>query len=177
MFKDAFDKICWALLAVVTVALVALAASGGGSDSRKGAGKALEREMAYHARVELINKLFGPVEQLRGEGKHQEALLRLDELNRKYPGEAHGRILQGLILRDMGAADEAVASFVEGIRINGDYVDRKSPLSRRPEIQRLVDERGKEISARAAANPDNRSAAALLAKVNYLKSRLAGGCE
>ena len=35
----------------------------------------------------------------------------------------------------------------------------------------------KSIGARAAANPDNRSIAAAMRKINYLKSRLAGGCE
>jgi hypothetical protein len=77
----------------------------------------------------------------------------------------------------MGALDEAVSSYVEGIKLNGDYVDRKSPLSRRPEIQRLVDEGLKRLASRAAANPDNRSLAASRQKIYYLKSRLAGGCE
>jgi len=180
MFKDHFDRFCWALLAGAILALMAvLFLSPGSLDGKPGSGhnKAMEREMAYYARVELINKLYGPVEQLRSVGSNQEALLKLDELNRKYPGEAHGHILQGLILQDMGAPDEAVASFVEGIKLNGDYVDDKSPLARRQEIQRLVDSSVKGISARAAANPGNRTLASLVQKVNYLKSRLAGGCE
>jgi hypothetical protein len=77
----------------------------------------------------------------------------------------------------MGAFDEAVSSYVEGVKLNGDYVDAKSPLSRRTEIQRLVDEGLKSINQRAAASPDNRSLAVSRQKINYLKSRLAGGCE
>lgn len=179
MFNDTFDKITWLLLAVVIAALVALPAMNHGSGDGKaaGLGKAAEREMAYRARVELIGKLYGPVEDLRKAGKSQEALLKLDELIRKYPGEAHGHILQGEILREMGALDEAVASFEAGVKLNGDYVDAKSPLSRRGAIQGLVDEGLRSIGGRAAANPGNRSLAASLAKVNYLKSRLAGGCE
>jgi len=180
MFRDYFDKSCWGLLVVALTALLAvLIVDAGQRDgkSARGSNKAMEREMAYYARVELINKLYGPVEVLRSAGRNQEALLKLDELNRKYPGEAHGHILQGLILQDMGAPDEAIASFVEGIKLNGDYVDDKSPLSRRREIQGLVDIRSKDVSARVAANPDNRTLAGLLQKTNYLKSRLAGGCE
>lgn len=179
MFSDAYDKLLWLLLALAVAAIVLLLVVGGGPGGGKqaGLGKAVEREMAYRARVELIGKLYGPVETMRRSGNNSAALLKLDELIRKYPGEAHGYILQGEILREMGTADEALASFVQGVKLNGDYLDANSPLSRRDEIQRLVDEDAKSIGARAAANPDNRTAAAALQRVNYLKSRLAGGCE
>lgn len=179
MLTDTFDKITWLLLAVIIAALAVLLATGHGAGDGKAAGldKAAEREMAYRARVELINSLYGPVEELRNAGKNQEALLKLDELIRKYPGEAHGHILQGEILRGMGALDEAVASFEAGVKLNGDYVDARSPLSRRSTIESLVDEGLRTIGGRAGANPGNRSLAASLRRVNYLKSRLAGGCE
>ncbi len=180
MFKDRFDKICWALLATALISLIVMLVAGSGKPDEKagkGLGKALERDMTYRARVDLINKLYGPVETLHKAGNRQQALLKLDELIRTYPGEAHGHILQGQILFEMGAFDEAVTSFFEGVKLNGDYVDNKSPLSHRQEIQRLVDEGSKSTSARAGANPDNRSIAASMRKVNYLKSRLAGGCE
>lgn len=180
MFKDRFDKICWALLTIALVSLIAVIATGSGRQNGQpggGLGKALEREMSYRARVELIGKLYGPVEALQKSGNKQEALLKLDELIRAYPGEAHGHILQGQMLREMGGLDEAIASYYEGIKLNGDYVDSKSPLSRRTEIQSLVDEGSRSIGARAAANPGNKSIAASMRKINYLKSRLAGGCE
>lgn len=179
MFKDTFDKLCWALLVLVVGSAVFLLAMGGGTAGKGSAAlnKELDREMAYRARIELINKLYAPVEALRKGGNSQAALLKLDELTRKYPAEAHGYILQGEILKDMGDFDEAVASYVKGVKLNGDYVDAKSPLSRRDEIQRLVDAGLKNVGARAAANPGNRSLESLLQQINYLKSRLAGGCE
>ncbi len=181
MAHDRFDRF---LIFVSLAAIIALAAvirantpASAGHDGSKDLNKALEREMNYRARIELINKLYGPVETLRKDGHKQEALLKLDEINRLYPGEAHGHILQGLILWEMGAADEAVSAFVDGVKLNGDYVDDKSPLSRRADIQRLVNEESKSIAARSAANPGNSSLSILLQKNNYLKSRLAGGCE
>jgi cytochrome c-type biogenesis protein CcmH/NrfG len=180
MFRDGFDKLCWVFLIAVTISLATLLYRniGAGSENRAaGPGKALERELAYRARVGLITQLYAPVENLRKEGNNQTALLKLDELIRKYPTEAHGHILQGEILLGMGAFDEAVSSYVEGVKLNGDYVDAKSPLARRAEIQHLVDEGLKNISQRTAANPGNRSLAAVRQKLHYLKSRLAGGCE
>jgi hypothetical protein len=180
MFKDTFDKVCWLLMAMAICSLASLIATNSGKNagkSRAGLGKAVEQEMAYRARAELIDKIYAPVESIRKVGNGQAALLKLDELIRKYPGEAHGYILQGEILREMGTLDEAVASFVEGVKLNGDYVDAKSPFSRRGEIQQLVDEGTKNLGQRASANPGNRSLATSLQKLNYLKSRLAGGCE
>lgn len=179
MFKDGFDKLCWLLLATACAAMAAMLLTGGGAGDRRAAGpdKAFEREMAYRARVEMIGKIYEPVEALRKEGNSQAALLKLDELIRKYPGEAHGHILQGQILLEMGTLEEAAASFVEGVRLNGDYVDAKSPLSRRDLIQKLVTDGLKSVGARASANPGNKTLAASLRRLNYLKSRLAGGCE
>ena len=174
MFKDAFDKGCWLFLAVVICSLAVLlymnGRAGTGKRDAGAGGKALERELAYRGRIELITQLYAPVENLRKEGNNQTALLKLDELIRKYPAEAHGHILQGEILRSMGALDEAVSSYVEGVKLNGDYVDAKSPLSRRGDIQRLVDEGLKNIGQRASANPSNRTLAASRLKLNYLKS-------
>lgn len=141
------------------------------------ASKSLERELAYRAKVQLIAEIYAPVELLHKEGKNQNALLKLDELIIKYPSEAHGHILQGGILLEMGAFDEALSSYVAGIKLNGDYLDPKSPLSRRTEIQKLVDDGLKSVGQRLAANPGNTSIASSRQKLNYLKSRLAGGCE
>jgi tetratricopeptide (TPR) repeat protein len=181
MLKDAYDKILWSLLAVTLVAVAVVLLGHGAADSATkgpaGPDKALEREMAYQARVEFINKLYAPVDALRRAGDPQGALFKLDELVRLYPNEAHGHILQGEILYAMGALDEAVARYVDGVRLNGDYVDRKSALSRRGEIQKVADDGLRQIGARSRANPGNRSLAESLKNVNYLRSRLAGGCE
>ncbi len=181
MLKDSYDKIL-CLFLIVTAAAVAVLFTGHGSagDAAKaspGPDRSMEREIAYQARVAFLQKLYAPVEALRKAGDAQGALFKLDELNRLYPNEAYGRILQGEILFGMGALDEAVARYAEGVRLNGDYVDRKSPLSRRGEIEAAADEGMRVIGARARANPANLSLALSLKNVNYLKSRLAGGCE
>lgn len=179
MFRDRFDNITLLLLALFAAGLVFLLAGERTPAGARGGGldKAAAREMAYRARLELIGKLYAPVEALRREGQGQTALLKLDQINRNYPGEAHGKILLGEILLESGTLEEALTAYVEGVKLNGDYLDPKSPLTRRPEIERLVERGVKEIGAKAAANPGNRSLAQSLGRVQYLKSRLAGGCE
>ncbi len=180
MLKDAFDKSLWLLLALTLVALAAVLSGHetGGEGARNGAlDKALERQMAFQARVDLLGRLYAPVESQLKSGDLQGALFKLDELARIYPNEAHGSILRGEILSRMGALEEALASYVQGVRLNGDYVDGKSPMSRRTEIQRVVDEGVRVVGDKARANPGNRSLAVAMGNVNYLRSRLAGGCE
>lgn len=181
MPADKFDKVLWLLVMVVLTALAATIAkhslSAGNGSPGTGASKAMEKEMAFQARVSLLQKIYAPVEDMRQRGDLQGALLRLDELNRSYPGEAHGYILKGEILNASGAVEEAIASYVQGIKISGDYIDRKNALSRRDTIKVLADKGHQLIGARARANPGNKSLAAAMSNVNYLKSRLAGGCE
>lgn len=180
MFKDTYDKLCWLFLIAIAISAGFIFYYNSGSDEQKRnskSSKSLERELAYRARVELINQLYAPVEILSKDGNNQSALLKLDELIRKYPTEGHGHILQGKILLEMGAFDEALSSYTTGVKLNGDYVDAKSSLSRRDEIQSLVDTGMKNITQKSVSNPGNRSLASSRQKLNYLKSRLAGGCE
>ncbi len=180
MRTDAHDKLLWLLIALCLAGAGYLAAAvprGGeaAADSRQA--KALERDVAAQARAAFIQKVYAPVEELRRQGNLPGALLKLDELGRRYPGEAHGHILQGEILRDLGSLPEATASFVAGVRLNAAYLDADNPLSRRDEIRRLVTQGVASLTDRARRNPDDRTARQALQNVYYLQSRLAGGCE
>jgi hypothetical protein len=178
---DFVDRLHWFVLTAAVAALVGLLAFAaprqGEATPTAGSDKALERQIAYQARTALLQQLYGPVEALVQAGRPQQALLELEALGRSYPGEAHGQILKGEILRGMGALEQAAASYVAGVRLNGDYVDRQSPLTRRAEIRQLVDAGLATVGPRAAANPENASLAAALKDLRYLQSRLAGGCE
>lgn len=170
----------WVGLAVVAAALGALlltADAGGVAGSSAAVDKALQREIAYQARSTFLQKLYAPVEVLWHDGDAQRALLKLEELARRYPGEAHGDILAGAILAELGAQEESVAKYVRAVRLNGDYVDERSPFSRRDEIGRAVEAGLERLVPRARAHPENPTLAAALKDVYYLQSRLAGGCE
>lgn len=180
MTKGLFDKLLWMALIALAVALVVIVVTSSRPDEQAGGkalDQALERALAYQSRVALIRELYGPVETLVKAGQDQAALLKLTEIEKTYPGEAHGQMLKGEIQARLGALDEAVASYAAGVKLRGDYVDKKNPLSRRTEIGRVVESGLRTVSARQAANPDNRTAKATKKQLYYLQSRLAGGCE
>lgn len=180
MAKGLFDKLLWLALAILAGSLVVVMASSsrpGEQAGTKALDQALERTMAYQSRVALIRELYGPVETLVQAGQDQGALLKLAEIEKNFPGEAHGQMLKGEIQARLGALDEAVASYAAGVKLRGDYVDRENPLSRRNEIGQVVEKGLQAVSARLALNPDNRTAKATMKQLYYLQSRLAGGCE
>lgn len=177
MPRDLPDKILWSLLSLTAIALAVVLFSHSSRTSAAGSGegidKAVEREIIAQSRMALLQKLYGPVEQLRADGQLQAALLKLEEVGRSYPGEAHGSMLQGEILLQMGAFDEGVASLVRAVRLNGEYVDAKSPLSRRGQIEKTV----KEGLAGMKGRGQGGAGKEVQKNLFYLQSRLAGGCE
>ena len=181
MTRSRFDLALWGALLLICAALVIMPLRSerpaGAAGEAQALDRALERSLKYQARIALIRDLYAPVEALRQTGQTQGALLKLAELEKSYPGEAHGRILQGEIQAQLGALDEAVASYAAGVRLNGDYIERDNPLSQRPAIQRLVASGLADVEARLAANPDNRTTLQTRKELYYLQSRLAGGCE
>ncbi len=179
MLRDRFDRaVLLGLLVVVAAFGWQLVSSPGESGDRsQAAERIVAQEIAHQARISFLQRVYEPVEELRAAGKSQQALLKLEEIARNYPGEAHGLILRGAILQEMGALEEAIASYVEALQRNSEYVDERSPLSRRTEIGQLVDQGLATLRARARANPGNPSVKAALTNVYYLQSRLAGGCE
>jgi tetratricopeptide (TPR) repeat protein len=177
MKLDRFDKILLSFLVITVIALAVYSAGSLPAKTTAVETRSMERELAAQARVGLLEKLYAPVTGAMQAGQYQEALLKLEEVNTRYPGEAHGFILKGEILYKMGVSDGAAAGFVRGVKLNGDYIDKNSPFSKRDTIAILVE---KSLPAALSAYKSSNSNPALkenLANLNYLKSRLAGGCE
>jgi len=177
--RDRFDKIIVGLLAVVLTCSVVLllGATPGGSAQDAELSRRLEREIAYQARVSFLERHYQPVMELRDQGALQEALLKLEELGRSLPGEAHTDLLSGDILLHMGEFERSLTKLAAAVRRNADYVDMASPLNRRPLIESAVAEGLPLMRDRLRAQPNSPSLEQVVKDGYYLQSRLAGGCE
>lgn len=178
MLRDVFDRLHWLSLLVVMLAAIYLLAfsSTEGTAIRK-QDKRLELALQEKAKVAFLLETYGPVEELARAGKRAEALLKLKELERDYPGEAHAAILRGAMLVEQGAVAEGIKAYVLGVRQNGDYIDERSLLGRHDEIGTLVTTQLPVAKAKLDRNPENRMWNETLMNLYYLQSRLAGGCE
>lgn len=180
MLRDRFDQLMIVALLVVLAIAAVLMVGAGPRDNQRDAlalNRQLEREMLSQARVAFIERNFAPVTELRDQGALQEALLKLEELKRSLPGEAHTELLSGDILLRMGQFDRALTKLAMAVRFNADYVDAESPLNQRALIQSAVSEGLPLTRDRLRAQPDNLTLAQVVKDGYYLQSRLAGGCE
>ncbi|WP_245803916.1 hypothetical protein [Geothermobacter hydrogeniphilus] len=180
LLQDHFDRwhVLVLLLAVFGAAALLLTAGGGGdAAARSELNRQLEQDVAYRARIDFLQDLYRPVLDLEKSGARQQALLKLEEISRRYPGEGYGFIIKGRILLQLDAVEEAVANYVDGVRLNGDFADRQGPFSAWNEINQLVSRQLPSFSERARTHPDNATLKRVLSNLHYLQSRLAGGCE
>lgn len=172
-----FDRYLALFLFACLAGSTYLLMSGGTAADQPLKNKALERGLAAQARLLFQQNAYGPVESLMKEGRTAEALLKLEELSARYPGEAYGLALKGKMLAESGAQSQAIASYAQAVRLNGEHVDKNSPLSRREEISRLVDSGLTTFLPKIKAQPADLSLKQTIRDLYYLKSRLAGGCE
>ena len=179
MFRDLFDRL-YLLTAVLLLLAIILFISGFiGTDSAGPEMKrdpSMERAMQEQARAAFLLEAYSPVESLVAAGRYTEALLKLQELGKAYPGEAHTSIMRGAILISQGVLGEGLSRYATAVQANGDYVDAKSSLNRRQEITELVESALPKLktSLQQVTTP---SLERSLKDAYYLQSRLAGGCE
>lgn len=174
---DRFDKLLAALLVLTMIGLVILVVQALPDKTTRVDSRSLERELSAQARTALLERIYAPVTAALQSGQLQEALLKLEEITVRYPGEAHGFILKGEIFNRLELFDKAAASFVQGVKVNGDYIDKTSQVTVRDIIEKLVTVQLPKAAAVYKSSPGNPSQKEYLANLNYLKSRLAGGCE
>ena len=178
MLKDRVDILLGFLLLVCIASVAALLFGAGSQASQRdmSVDKALERDLAYQAKVSYLHRLYAPVTELRQSGRFETALMKLDELSRRYPDEAYGELLRGEILLNMQAIPQAIEHLAMAVRMSGDFVDRQSPLSRRSMIDKLLEQQLPKLKTAAASQGGERMQATLK-NLYYLQGRLAGGCE
>jgi hypothetical protein len=176
MTRDNLDRSLWIalfLIAAAAIALPFLSQSNPIASNAAPSGRANDQKLLREARILIIQKRYEPVEALMKSNQHQQALLKLEEIARSYPSDPHAFILRGELLAILGAPAEAASSFAQGVKLEGGYVDRNSPTSRRESISRLVES---ELTKSKPLSSDS-SAQTRLNDIRYLQSRLAGGCE
>jgi len=174
---DRFDTVLAALLVLTMLGLVALVVQALPDKTTRIDSRSLERELSTQARTALLERIYAPVTAAMQAGQLQEALLKLEEINTRYPGEAHGFILKGEVFSRLQLFDKAAASFVKGVQLNGDYIDRASQVTVRPAVEALVKAQLPKAAALYKRSPGSPAQKEYLSDLNYLKSRLAGGCE
>ena len=177
---DNFDLV---MLAVIGGALLALAVFIYGSQGSDGAERApayeiaVQKQMMRQARMDHLGRIYQPAQQALAERRYPEALLALEEIGRRYPGEPHGLMLRGEAQLAMGAIHEGVVNVATAVRRDAEYLEEQSPLSRRSLLEQLVGEVLPRLRENVREVDPTPGQLRSLQELRYLQSRLAGGCE
>jgi len=179
--RDRFDiltVVAFAVVCVLTVALLVIRSGDDVANARStNAAQAAEKALRQRAQAALLTETYAPIEALLAEERLGEALLRLEQIDHDLPGEAHTALLRGTILVRQGAMAEGLDAYVQAVQQRPDYVDVRSPLQHRQQIEALVDKVLPDLQRRLKETPDNPTLQRGLRDARYLQSRLAGGCE
>ncbi len=177
---DRFDLVMLAALLGVLVGLgVLLVGHKGTSTALTSAAyqAGVQQQLMRQARLDHLAAIFRPAQQALTEQRYSEALLTIEEIARSHPGDPHGLMLKGEVQLQMGALHEGILNIARAVRLDSEYLEPQSPLSRRPLIEQLVsDELPRLRESMRAADPSPGQLKALQ-ELRYLQSRLAGGCE
>jgi len=137
----------------------------------------VQQQLMRQARLDHLASLYRPAQEALEQQRYAEALLALDEIARRYPGEAFGLMLRGEIQLQMGATYEGVLNVARAVRHDGEYLEAESPLTKRGLIEQLVTDELPRLREKVASADPTPGQLKALQELRYLQSRLAGGCE
>ncbi|TNF49451.1 hypothetical protein EP232_01475 [bacterium] len=136
-----------------------------------------------HARTQSIP----PDERLAFEEGLNDARILVDsngdadtalmKLQRRYPGRHEVWSLSGRYRESVGDETAAIMGYARAVRLNGDYLDDRSPICLAGRVEPLVDRsfiRLKDVQKTRGLTVEEKD---LLKTVYFLRRRLAGGCE
>ena len=107
-------------------------------------------------------------------GDAEAALLTLQ---RRYPGRHEVWSLSGRYRESLGEESAAINSYARAIRLNGDYLDERSPICLAGRVEPLVERSFARLKDAKRARALTQEEKNLLKAVYFLRRRLAGGCE
>lgn len=106
-----------------------------------------------------------------------DARASLLTLQRRYPGRHEVWSLSGRYHEVLGEEAAAIISYARAIRLNGDYLDERSPICLAGRVEPLVDRSFLRLKDAKRNRKLTSGEKDLLDTVYFLRRRLAGGCE
>jgi len=124
-----------------------------------------------------IGALIKTAKNLLDAGNFEQAEAMLKDLLQKQPYEGEPHMLMGDVYMRKQEPVRAMREYREGIDLNPDFLDKKSPLFQGKKLKTAVGEAMAEIEKKLKANPEDASLKAERKIVYYLQRKIAGSCS
>ncbi len=122
-------------------------------------------------------RIYADVIKLQEAGEYQDALDKLQELNKSQGESAYGYILEARLENKIGHLARSLHAYRRAVEKDPDYVDKNTPLFVGTEIMGIITASRGKLNRERKLRPGDRTIRTAINDIYYLQRRIAGGCE
>ena len=176
---DRLDKFNITILVLISLITIGMLVNQEIVKRRQGNPEAAEAERArYYAEQMALNaKIYQEVISLKEQELYDEAMTKLQEVMKTYPGRAQSYVYMAQLSLKSGRLADTIHNYRLAVENDLDYLDKKTPLFIGHEIKALVTESLEKFGREVKLKPNDKEVRNTLEDLYYLQRILAGGCE
>ena len=176
---DRFDKFNITVIALISLITIGMLANQEIIKRRLGLDEAAaaERTLYYAEQMALNAKIYQEVISLKEEEHYDEAMTKLEDVMKTYPGRAQSYVYMAQLSFKSGKLADTIHNYRLAVENDLDYLDKKTPLFIGHEIKALVTESLEKFGREVKLKPNDKAVRNTLEDLYYLQRILAGGCE
>ena len=174
---DKFNIIIIVLISLITIGMLVNQEIIERRQGNPGVDSKAEKERYYAEQMALNEKIYQEVISLKKQGLYDEAMTKLQEVMKTYPGRSQSYVYMAQLSLKSGKLGDAIHNYRLAVENDPDYLDKKTPLFIGREIKTLVTESLEKFGREIKLKPNDQTVRNVLQDLYYLQRRLAGGCE
>jgi tetratricopeptide (TPR) repeat protein len=176
---DRFDKFNITVIALISLITIGMLANQEIIKRRLGVDEAEAAEMAlYYAEKMALNaKIYQEVISLKEQELYDEAMTKLQDIMKTYPGKPHSYVHLAELSLKSGKLADTIHNYRLAVEKDPDYMDKKTPLFIGHDVKELVKESLPKFGREKELKPNDITVKNTLKDLYYLQRVLAGGCE
>lgn len=176
---DRFDKFNITVIALISLITIGMLANQEIIKRRLGLNEAAaaERALYYAEQMALNAKIYQDVISLKEQELYDEAMTKLQEVMKTYPGKAQSYVYLAQLSFNTGKLSDTIHNYRLAVENDPDYMDKKTPMFIGHEVKELVKESLPKFGREKQLKPNDKEVRNTLEDLYYLQRVLAGGCE
>jgi tetratricopeptide (TPR) repeat protein len=176
---DRFDK--FNITIIVLLSLITIGMLVNQEIIKRGQGyyeaAAAQKALYYAEQMALNAKIYQEVISLKEQGLYDEAMTKLQEVMKTYPGRSQSYVYMAQFSLKSGKLADTIHNYRLAVENDLDYLDKETPLFIGHEIEALVTESLQKFGREKKLKPKDKAVRKALKDLYYLQRILAGGCE
>ena len=176
---DRFDKFNITVIALISLITIGMLANQEIIKRRLGLDEAAaaERALYYAEQMALNAKIYQDVISLKEQELYDDAMTKLQEVMKAYPGKAQSYVYLAQLSLESGKLADSIHNYRLAVENDPDYMDKKTPMFIGHEVKELVKESLPKFGREKKLKPKDKEVRNTLEDLYYLQRVLAGGCE